>query len=156
MNLPNRFELSYIDANGKKAEPIMLHLACFGSIERFLGMYIETIEGKFPLWVNPVQCIILNINENVEDYCKQIYKKMKDNGIRAELDLDNKTLNSKIREHSLRKIPYIVIIGDKEKNNNAVSVRIFSSEKQINISVDEFINKINKKVEKKETGFELN
>jgi threonyl-tRNA synthetase len=155
MNLPSRFKIAYIGEDGQKHEPVMLHIALFGSIERFLGMYIEHVEGKFPLWFNPVQGIILNINKNVESYCKELETKFIENNLRIKTDLSAETLNYKLREYSLQKIPYLIIIGDKEKENNNITIRVFGSEKQINMNIDVFIDKLKNKVEKKELNFEL-
>ena len=155
MNLPARFKMSYIGQDGEKHEPIMIHRAMLGSIERFMGILIEETEGKFPLWMNPLQGVILNINENVEDYCNELYSKFKKEGFRIDKDLSNETLNYKIREHSLAKVPYLIIVGDKEKQNNSITLRILGSEKQISMGVEEFIEKLRKKVEEKSNGFNI-
>ncbi|GMO60747.1 MAG: threonine--tRNA ligase [Rickettsiales bacterium] len=155
MNLPSRFKMSYIGEDGQKHEPIMLHMACFGSIERFLGMYIENCEGKFPLWFNPVQAVILNINENVADYCRNLQEKLQDEDFRIDLDLSAETLNYKIREHSLEKIPYLLIVGDKEKENNSITIRMLGSEKQETMKIDDFISKLNKKIKSRDLDFNL-
>lgn len=155
MNLPPRFKMSYIGQDGEKHEPIMIHRALLGSIERFMGILIEDTEGKFPLWLNPLQGVILNINENVEDYCNELYSKFKKEGFRIDKDLSNETLNYKIREHSLAKVPFLIIIGDKEKQNNSITLRVLGSDKQFSMGVDEFISKLKKKVEEKSNGFDL-
>ena len=155
MNLPKRFKMSYIGQDGEKHEPIMIHRALLGSIERFMGILIEDTEGKFPLWLNPLQGVILNINENVEDYCNELYSKFKEQGFRIEKDLSNETLNYKIREHSLAKVPFLIIVGDKEKQNNSITLRVLGSDKQFSMGVDEFISKLKKKVEEKSNGFDL-
>lgn len=155
MNLPKRFKMNYIGEDGQKHEPVMIHRALLGSIERFMGILIEDTEGKFPLWLNPLQGIILNINENVKDYCEELYSLFKENDFRINLDLSNETLNYKIREHSLEKIPFLIIIGDKEKQNKKITLRILGNEKQISISVEEFILKLKKKVKEKSNGFNL-
>ncbi|MDD2839702.1 MAG: threonine--tRNA ligase [Rickettsiales bacterium] len=155
MNLPARFKMSYIGEDGQKHEPVMLHRALLGSIERFMGVLIESTEGKFPLWLNPVQGMILNINQNVEDYCNEIYDKFKAEGFRIEKDLSNETLNYKIRNSSLQKVPFLIIIGDKEKENQSITIRTLGSEKQISMSLNDFISKLKKKVENKTNGFDL-
>jgi threonyl-tRNA synthetase len=155
MNLPSRFKMSYIGEDGQKHEPVMLHMALFGSIERFLGMYIENCEGKFPLWFNPVQAVILNVNKNVEGYCKELEERFVKEGFRVKSDLSAETLNYKLREHSLQKIPYSIVVGEKEKENKTITIRIFGSEKQVNMSVDEFIKKINGNVDGMELDFDL-
>ena len=155
MNLPKRFNMSYIGQDGEKHEPVMIHRALLGSIERFMGILIEDTEGKFPLWLNPLQGIILNINENVLDYCEDLYKKFKENNFRINLDSSNETLNYKIRQHSLEKVPFLIIVGDKEKENNTITLRTLGSEKQISMKVDDFVDKLNKKVKEKSNGFDL-
>ncbi len=155
MNLPTRFNMYYIGEDGQKHEPVMLHRALLGSIDRFLGILIESTEGKFPLWLNPLQAMILNINQNVEDYCDEIYNKFKAEGFRIGKDLSNETLNYKIRNYSLQKVPFLIIIGDKEKSEKKITIRTLGSEKQISMSLDEFISKLKKKVESKTNGFDL-
>jgi len=155
MNLPKRFKMSYIGQDGEKHEPIMIHRALLGSIERFIGILIEETEGKFPLWLNPLQGMILNINENVKDYCEELYTKFKKEGFRIDMDLSNETLNYKIRDHSLAKIPFLIIVGDKEKQNNSITLRVLGSDKQFSMGVDEFISKLKKKVENKDNGFDF-
>lgn len=155
MNLPQRFNMSYIGQDGEKHEPVMIHRALLGSIERFIGILIEDTEGKFPLWLNPLQAMILNINENVKDYCEELYSLFKKEGFRINLDLSNETLNYKIREHSLAKVPFLLIVGDKEKQNRSITLRVLGSEKQFSMGVDEFISKLKKKVETKSNGFDL-
>lgn len=155
MNLPHRFNMSYIGEDGQKHEPVMLHRALLGSIERFMGVWIESIEGKFPLWINPLQGMILNINQDVEDYCNKIHKMFKDEGFRIEKDLTNETLNYKIREYSMQKVPFLIIVGNKEKEENRITIRTLGEEKQISMSLDEFIFKLKRKVESKADGFDL-
>jgi len=158
MNLPERFGMEYVDKDGQKKTPFMLHAACFGSLDRFIGMYIETTEGKFPLWHNPLQACILNINEKVLDYCREALNEMKKNGIRVILDEDNKTLQQKIAIHSLEKIPYLIIIGDKEKQERSVSIKIFgegANAKPITMSLNDFIVKVNEKVVNKSLDWKL-
>lgn len=155
MNLPARFHMSYIGEDGQKHEPVMIHLALFGSIERFLGMYIEHTEGKFPLWFNPVQGVVVNINNKVLPYCKQMIEEFKNNDFRIKLDDSNETLNYKIREYSLKKVPYIIIIGDKEKASKSVTIRTFGSEKTQTIKLDTFIKLLRTKVDKLSLDFDL-
>ena len=155
MNLPPRFNMSYIGRDGEKHEPVMIHRAILGSIERFLGILIENTEGKFPLWLNPTQGVILNINDNVKDYCVDLCKKFKEENLRIDLDLSNETLNYKIRENSLKKIPFLIIVGDKEKQNNSITLRIFGNDKQISMNVNDFISKLKTKIKNKSNDFEL-
>jgi threonyl-tRNA synthetase len=147
--------MEYVGADGKKHEPVMLHMACFGSIERFLGMYIENCEGKFPLWVNPVQGAIINVNDTVNDYCKKIAKEFKDNGLRFEIDLSNNSVQSKIKQYSEQRVPFIIVIGSKEKDANSVTIRTIGSENQKTLSVSEFINKMHSKISNKDLDYSL-
>jgi len=157
MNLPERFNMTYVGADGQKHQPCMLHAACFGSMDRFLGMYIETMEGKFPLWFNPIQACILNVNDKVSDYCKEIQLKMKKAGLRVNLDLEDKKLQQKIAVHSLERIPFLLIVGDKEKESGSVSVRTFGKENSspVTMKLEEFISKVSEKVASKAIDWDL-
>ena len=155
MNLPKRFKMSYVGQDGEKHEPVMLHRALLGSIERFMGVLIENCEGRFPLWLNPLQGIILNINESVQDYCEELYEGFKKEGFRINKDLSNETLNYKIRDYSMQKVPFLIIIGDKEKKEKSITLRVLGSEKQFTMSVNDFAQKLKKKVQEKTNGFDL-
>ncbi len=122
-NLPERLQAVYFDKDNSKKTPVMLHRAALGSFERFIGILIEHYEGKFPLWLAPVQLIILNISEKQIDYTKQVYENLKNNGFRCEIDLRNDKIGYKIREATLQKIPYLLIVGDKEIDTNTITVR---------------------------------
>lgn len=122
-NLPERFDISYVDSSGKKKRPYMIHRALLGSLERFVGVLLEHYAGALPLWLSPVQVAIANINEEQEAYCKELLKKLKQNGIRAILDDKNEKIGNKIRENALQKIPYIAVVGNKEKDSNAAAIR---------------------------------
>lgn len=121
--LPERFELSYIGKDGEKHRPVMIHRVAFGSIERFIGILIEHYAGKFPLWIAPVQVKILPISDKFMDYAKQIEKAMYDAKIRVELDDRAEKIGYKIREAQLEKVPYMIIVGEKELNEGNISVR---------------------------------
>jgi threonyl-tRNA synthetase len=133
----------------------MLHMACFGSMERFLGMYIEHCEGKFPLWVNPVQGVIINVNDTVNDYCEKIAKEFKDKGLRFETDLSNNAVQSKIKQYSEQRVPFIIVIGGKEKDANSVTIRTIGSESQKTLSVKEFLDKMQAKISNKDLDYNL-
>ena len=120
----------------------MLHRAILGTFERFIGILIENCAGSFPFWLAPVQIMVTNISNKYDDYAKKIQKKLQANDFRAKLDLRSEKINYKIREHSLQKIPYIVIIGEKEVVENKISIREFGSKKEESMSLDEFIQKI--------------
>lgn len=122
-NLPMRLNASYVAEDGNKKVPVMLHRAALGSLERFIGVLIEHHAGLFPYWLAPVQVVVLNISEKQSDYAQQVYQQLKDSGVRAEIDLSNEKIGYKIRQQSMQKIPYIIVIGDNEMANNQITVR---------------------------------
>lgn len=143
MNLPHRFEVSYIDENGEKVEPIMLHRACLGSIERFIGILIEHYAGAFPLWLAPLQINILPVNNNFHlDYANNLCEKLKGLGFRVKVDDSNEKLGYRMRNSQINKVPLTLVIGDNEVANNMVTYRRYSFKDQIQVSVDDFISMI--------------
>ena len=139
MNLPERFDLTYIDKDGNKKRPVMLHRVIYGSIERFIGILIEHYAGAFPVWLAPVQVNIIPVSgEHHGEYAKEVLSVLTDNDIRAELDDRNEKLGYRMRESQTRKIPYTLIIGDKEKENKTVSYRLYGSEETTTVSLEEF------------------
>ncbi len=126
-NLPERFDLTYIDEKGEKVRPVMLHRATFGSYERFLAMIIEHFQGAFPLWLSPVQVAILPVSDKVTEYAQKAYEKLKEAGIRTEFDTSDKPIGAKIREATLQKVPFMCIIGEKEKAQSSDSEDFFVS-----------------------------
>ena len=148
-NLPERFDLSYIDEDGKEARPIMLHRATFGSYERFLAMIIEHFQGTFPLWLAPIQVAILPITDKQLEFAKTYSKKLNKEGIRAIVFDRSDTLQAKIRDATLQKIPYLGIIGDREIENNSVSVRALKGEDQGTMDLSQFLEKLKKEIDKK-------
>jgi len=124
MNLPERFDITYVDENGDRSKrPVMLHRALFGSLERFIGILIKHYEGKFPTWLAPQQVAVLNITDKQGEYCKQVEESLKNKGFRAISDLRNEKIGFKIRELTLQKVPYLLIVGDKEVESHTVAVR---------------------------------
>ena len=121
--MPERLNATYIDEQGDKQTPVMLHRAILGSMERFIGILIENYAAAFPAWLAPVQAVILNITDNQTEYCKKVAKSLEKQGFRIDLDLRNEKITYKIREHSVRKVPYLLVIGDREVENGSVSVR---------------------------------
>ena len=121
--LPQRFDIDYIGADGEKHRPIMLHRVVFGSIERFIGILLEHYAGKFPAWIAPVQVKVLPVSDKYNDYAKKVEEFLEENDIRAEVDVRSEKLGYKIREARMDKVPYMIIIGENEKNNMSVSVR---------------------------------
>ena len=139
MNLPQRFDISYIGEDGEKHQPVMLHRALFGSIERFLGILIENHAGKLPLWLSPEQVVVCPITSDMDDYAEEVTKLLKANGLYAKSDLRNEKISYKVREHSVAKIPVIAVVGAKEKEDRTVTVRRIGSDKQEIVKLDDFI-----------------
>jgi threonyl-tRNA synthetase len=139
LNLPGRLDASYVDKDGSKKVPVMLHRALFGSLERFIGILIENYAGKFPFWISPLQTMVIPISEEFNDYAVKVSKKIKDEGISSSVDLKNNNLNYKIRDHSLAKIPVLLICGKKEVDSNSVTIRRLDSNKQENMDIDQFL-----------------
>ena len=139
MNLPQRFDISYIGEDGEKHQPVMLHRALFGSIERFLGILIENHAGKLPLWLSPEQVVVCPIVSDIDGYAEELTQKLRAAGLYARADLRNEKISYKIRELSLQKVPVIAVVGAKEKENGTVTVRRFGSEKQETMKVEDFI-----------------
>ena len=138
-NLPGRLGASYVDKDGSKKIPVMLHRALFGSLERFIGILIENYAGKFPFWMSPLQTVVIPISEDFDDYAIKVYKKIKEAGISSMVDLKNHNLNYKIRDHSLAKTPLLLICGKKEVDSNSVTIRRLDSNKQENMELNTFL-----------------
>jgi threonyl-tRNA synthetase len=137
--LPERFDLSYIDKDGQKQRPVMIHRVILGAIERFIGVLIEHYTGAFPTWLAPVQAVVLTVTDRNIEFAEKVYEKLMDANIRAEKDIRNEKLGLKIREAQLQKIPYMLIIGDKECENEGVTARLRSGKNLPLMSADEFI-----------------
>ncbi len=148
-NLPARFELEYVGEDGERHQPVMVHRALFGSVERFFGVLIEHYAGAFPLWLAPVQVGLVPISEKHIDYAKKVQSQLQMAGLRVELDDRNEKMNAKIRDLTMQKIPYVLIMGDKEAAANAVSVRTRGKGDQGSIPLDEFIEKAKRLVGEK-------
>ena len=146
LNLPGRLGASYVDQSGSKKVPVMLHRALFGSLERFIGILIEHYAGKLPLWLSPTQAVVLPISIEFSDYAKKVFNELIKAGINSEVDLKNQKINFKIREHSLAKIPLLLICGQKEKKDNSITIRRLGSEKQETLKVSKLISEISKKI----------
>ncbi len=140
--LPQKFDLTYIGEDGQKHRPVMLHRVILGSIERFIGILIEHFVGAFPVWIAPVQAVILPVSEKFLDYSEKVYTFLLENDIRVELDRRNEKLGFKIREAQLQKIPYMIIVGEKEVEEESISVRKRTKEDLGSIKIEEFIDKI--------------
>ncbi len=141
-NLPERFDMTYIGPDGNKHRPFMIHRALLGSLERFFGILIEHYEGKFPVWLSPVQVKILNINHDTEAYAQSIRDTLQEKDIRIETDFSSEKVGYKIRQAIMEKVPYIIVLGNKEKESNTISVRSRGEATSSTGSLDDFINKV--------------
>jgi threonyl-tRNA synthetase len=141
-NLPERFDLLFVNEKGERERPVVIHRAISGSLERFMGVMIEHFAGAFPVWLSPVQVSIIPISEKHLDYAKKVFENLRENNIRAELKEENETLGKKIREAEMQKIPYLLIIGDKEIEAKTVSVRERSKGDSGSLSLEKFIEKV--------------
>jgi len=142
LNLPGRLGATFVDKDGLKKVPVMLHRALFGSLERFIGILIEHYAGKLPLWLSPIQAVILPISQDFNDYAKKVFEQFIKAGINCQVDLKNHKINYKIREHSLAKIPILLICGKKELDTNTVTIRRLGSEKQEIMNLDKSVQHI--------------
>ena len=143
--LPERLDAEYVTENNDRARPVMLHRAILGSLERFIGILIENHAGSFPLWLAPVQMVIMNITENQADYCREVAAKLQAAGFRVELDLRNEKIGYKIRDNSQYRFPYQIVVGDKEKQENKVAVRR-KAEDLGSLNVDDFIAQLQQEI----------
>lgn len=150
--LPMRFEAEYTGADGEKHRPIMIHRVVFGSIERFIGILTEHFAGKFPVWLSPVQARILPISEKFNCYGSKIYDELKVSGIRCELDRRDEKVGYKIRDARNQRIPYIIIVGEKEQNEGDITVRARGCDEQISMTTGEFISKITDEIKNRVNG----
>ena len=140
--LPKQFETYYMAEDGSKKLPWVIHRAIFGSFERFIGMLLEHTDGKLPLWLSPVQAEVVNISEKQDDYARDITAKISAGGIRTKWSSVNDTINKKIREAEIRRVPYIVVIGDKEKDNKTVNVRHYTEGQLGEMTINDLLKKI--------------
>ena len=145
-NLPERFDMRYVGSDGKKYHPIMIHRALLGSVERFFGILVEHFAGKFPLWLAPVQVCVMPINQKQHDYADSVYKILKKNGLRAEIDLRNEKIGSKIRDHTLNKVPYMIVLGDREVCDEEITIRTQKGEDLGNMKVESFLEKLSEEI----------
>lgn len=146
MQLPKRFDLEYVTADGSRKEPIMVHRVIYGSVERFFGVITEHFAGAYPLWLSPVQAIVMNVSEKSEQYAKQIANKLKEAGIRCEEDIRAEKIGYKIRSAQMQKIPYMIIVGENEVANNTISIRKRGNIEEKNVNLDELIMKLKKDI----------
>jgi len=147
--MPERFDLTYEGSDGKKHRPVMIHRALFGSFERFLGILTEHFAGNFHLWISPVQVVVLSITDVVNEYSKKIYNELKKNGIRVIFDERNEKIGYKIREAESKKVPYMVVVGEKEKELGNISIREHKKGDIGKFELKEFIENLKLKISQK-------
>ncbi|PCI21411.1 MAG: threonine--tRNA ligase, partial [Piscirickettsiaceae bacterium] len=138
-SMPERLDAQYIAEDGSRQSPVMLHRAILGSLERFIGILIEEFAGKFPVWLAPTQVVLMSITDKNNDYVASIAKILQKQGIRVKIDLRNEKIGFKIREHTLKRIPYLVVIGDKEVESNELAVRSLSGKNMGNFTPEDFM-----------------
>jgi len=147
-NLPERFQMTFTSSEGKDEKPYMLHRALFGSFERFIGLLIENYGGAFPIWLSPIQIIVLPISEHQREYTQSIFEELRRNDIRVEIDDSNESLGKRIRNAKIKKVPYIIVVGDKEKESKTITVE-GRKEKLENIKVEKFLERIEKEIKER-------
>ena len=148
--LPAKFDLKYVDSDGSKKTPVVLHRAVFGSIDRFIAYYLEETKGNLPVWLAPVQAVVMPVNNQYHlDYSNEIYKLLVDNDIRVSIDCREEKLSYRMREAQTKKIPYTIILGDKERDENLISYRLHGSNETISVNKDEFVKYLKEQINDK-------
>jgi threonyl-tRNA synthetase len=155
MSLPERFDLSYVGADNDRHRPVMIHRVIYGSIERFLGILIEHFAGKFPLWLAPVQVVILPINDDLAPFAAELHRTFEAAGLRFAVDDRTESLKKKVREAQLSQIPLIITAGEKERENNTLSVRTLDGKVRFGIAADEFIRAAQKNIKARKLELDL-
>ena len=148
--MPEKFDLTYVNENNEKERPVVIHRAIFGSLDRFFGILIEHFKGAFPLWMAPTQVNLIGVSENNINYVKQIQKVLAQENIRVNIDNRDEKLGKKIRESQMNKIPYTIVVGDEEQNNNSLSVRKYSHSENVSKDITTFIKELKKEINSKE------
>jgi threonyl-tRNA synthetase len=141
-NLPARFGLEYVAEDGTRKQPVMVHRALYGSIERFFGVLIEHYAGAFPVWLSPVQVVVIPIAERHVEYANKVAAQLRESNLRVDVDARNEKMNAKIREHALQKVPFMLVVGDKEAEAGKVNVRTRGKEKTEDLQTPEFVKKV--------------
>ena len=140
--IPQQMQLEYADSDGSKKRPVMIHRGIFGSLERFIGILLEHTQGNLPVWLSPVQAAILPVSDKSADFARKTAEKIRSNGIRTDVDMRSETLQAKIRDATLQKVPYILVVGEKEQKENKVSIRERDSKNLVQADIEKFIAKI--------------
>jgi threonyl-tRNA synthetase len=151
-SMPERLDAEYVGEDGARHRPVMLHRAIVGSLERFIGILIEESAGALPAWLAPVQVMVLNITDAQAEYARSVVKTLQNQGLRAELDLRNEKITYKIREHSMQKLPYLLVVGDKEVAAGAVAVRARGGQDLGAMSLEAFTQKLQSDIAQKSSS----
>ncbi len=149
MAMPERFDLFYIDKNNKRKRPIMIHRTVYGSLERFIGILLEHTSGNLPTWLSPIQVRVLSFTDRNKKAAKNFWEKLKKEGIRTDLDIEDKTVNSKVREAEIQHIPYVIVIGDKEQASGTIAVRKRGEKVKFGVKEEEFIKQLKKEIKER-------
>jgi threonyl-tRNA synthetase len=150
-NLPARFGLEYVAEDGSRKQPLMVHRALYGSVERFFGVLIEHYAGAFPVWLSPVQAVMIPITERHVEYANKVAAQLEQAGVRVHVDARNEKMNAKIREHAMQKVPFLLVVGDKEAEAGKVNVRTRGKEKTEDMPAADFVAHVRKLIESKAT-----
>jgi threonyl-tRNA synthetase len=153
--MPERFELVYTDKDNTEKTPVMIHRAVLGSFERFIGILIEHYGGEMPLWLSPEQARIMPISEKTNDFARQVESRLKEHKIRCSCDLSNEKIGAKIAVAHTEKVPYMLVVGPKEAQDNSVNIRIRGTQQTKTLTMDEFIAKAEKEIADKQIGLAL-
>jgi len=148
-NLPQRFKMEYVDKDGKKKEPIMIHRALLGSLERFIGVLLEHYAGALPLWLSPEQIWVIPVSKKYRKYAKEVAKILKDEGLRVKMKEEKETLSRKIREGEIQKVPYMIVVGEKERKKKTIRVRERKKGDIGEMGLNKFIEQVKLKIERK-------
>ena len=148
--MPERLDAQFVGEDGERHQPVMMHRAILGSVERFIGILIEEFDGNFPVWLSPIQAVVMNISQKHEEKATEFAKNLESKGFRVKLDLRNEKITYKIRDHSIQRVPFQLVVGDKEQNSNSLSVRARKGEDLGSMKLDEFSNFLSKKIKSKE------
>ena len=149
-NLPERFKLEYVAEDGTRKQPVMVHRALFGSVERFFGVLIEHYAGAFPVWLSPVQVAVVPISEKHVDYGRKVEQQLKAAGVRVHVDDRNEKMNAKVREHAMQKVPFILVVGEKEAEAGTVNVRVRGQQQpEGTVPLEQFAERVKKLIAEK-------
>jgi threonyl-tRNA synthetase len=147
--MPGRLGAHYIAEDNTKQVPVMIHRAILGSVERFIGILIEHYAGQLPVWLSPVQAVVLNITDRQADYVVEVAKALREKGFRAETDLRNEKIGFKIREHTLQRVPYLLVVGDREVESRQVAVRSRAGEDLGVLDLDTFVDRLSQEIRRR-------